>query len=92
MFSIGHIREIWRLATAFQAMLLLLLSRARACCRLWRPRGEQTKTEAPNEDLSVQFTPAYEAVVLNNTQHAHPQYSIDCSPTEHLSEGTRNAP
>jgi hypothetical protein len=26
------------------------------------------------------------------TQHAHPQYSIDCSSTEHLSEGTRKAP
>jgi hypothetical protein len=26
------------------------------------------------------------------TQHAHPQYSIDCSSIEHLSEGTRNAP
>jgi hypothetical protein len=23
---------------------------------------------------------------------AHPQYSIDCCPTEHLSEGTSNAP
>jgi hypothetical protein len=26
------------------------------------------------------------------TQHAHPQYSIDCSSIERLSEGTRNAP
>jgi hypothetical protein len=26
------------------------------------------------------------------TQHTHPQYSIDCSSIEHLSEGTRNAP
>jgi hypothetical protein len=26
------------------------------------------------------------------TQHAHPQFSIDCSSIEHLSEGTRNAP
>jgi hypothetical protein len=26
------------------------------------------------------------------TQHVHPQYSIDCSSIEHLSEGTRNAP
>jgi hypothetical protein len=25
-------------------------------------------------------------------RHAHPQYSIDCSSIEHLSEGTRNAP
>jgi hypothetical protein len=25
------------------------------------------------------------------TQHAHPQYSIDCFSIEHLSEGTRNA-
>jgi hypothetical protein len=26
------------------------------------------------------------------TQYAHPQYSIDCSSIEHLSEDTRNAP
>jgi hypothetical protein len=26
------------------------------------------------------------------TPHAYPQYSIDCSLIEHLSEGTRNAP
>jgi hypothetical protein len=26
------------------------------------------------------------------TQHAHPQYSVDCSSIEHLSEGTRNVP
>jgi hypothetical protein len=26
------------------------------------------------------------------TQHAHPQYSIDCSSIEHFSEVTRNAP
>jgi hypothetical protein len=26
------------------------------------------------------------------TQHAHPQYSIDSSSIEHLSQGTRNAP
>jgi hypothetical protein len=26
------------------------------------------------------------------TQHAHSQYSIDCSSIKHLSEGTRNAP
>jgi hypothetical protein len=26
------------------------------------------------------------------TQHAHPQYSIDWSSIQHLSEGTRNAP
>jgi hypothetical protein len=26
------------------------------------------------------------------TQHVHPQYSIDCSSIEYLSEGTRNAP
>jgi hypothetical protein len=26
------------------------------------------------------------------TQHTHPQYSIDCFSIEHLSEGTRNAP
>jgi hypothetical protein len=26
------------------------------------------------------------------TQHVHPQYSIYCSSTKHLSEGTRNAP
>jgi hypothetical protein len=26
------------------------------------------------------------------TQHAHPQYSIDCSSILHLSEGTRNSP
>jgi hypothetical protein len=25
-------------------------------------------------------------------QHAYPQYSTDCSPFEHLLEGTRNAP
>jgi hypothetical protein len=25
-------------------------------------------------------------------QHAHAQYSIDCSSIKHLSEGTRNAP
>jgi hypothetical protein len=29
---------------------------------------------------------------LHETQHAHPQYSIDCSSIEYLSEGTRNAP
>jgi hypothetical protein len=28
----------------------------------------------------------------HKTQHANPQYSIDCSSIEHLSEGTRNAP
>jgi hypothetical protein len=28
----------------------------------------------------------------HQTQHAHPQYSIDCSSIEHLSQGTRNAP
>jgi hypothetical protein len=26
------------------------------------------------------------------TQHAHPQYFIDCSSLEHLSEDTWNAP
>jgi hypothetical protein len=26
------------------------------------------------------------------TQHAHPQYYIDCASIEHLSEGARNAP
>jgi hypothetical protein len=26
------------------------------------------------------------------SQHAHPQYPIDCFSIEHLSEGTRNAP
>ena len=30
--------------------------------------------------------------VVRSSQHAHPQYSIDCSSIEHLSEGTRNAP
>jgi hypothetical protein len=29
---------------------------------------------------------------LDQTQHAYPQYSIDCSSVEHLSEDTRNAP
>jgi hypothetical protein len=29
---------------------------------------------------------------LHWTQHIHPQYSIDCTSIEHLSEGTRNAP
>jgi hypothetical protein len=27
----------------------------------------------------------------HETKHAHPQYSIDCSSIEYLSEGTRNA-
>jgi hypothetical protein len=26
------------------------------------------------------------------TQHAHPQYSIDCSSIEHILEDTRNPP
>jgi hypothetical protein len=28
----------------------------------------------------------------HQTQHTHPQYSIDCSSIEHISEGTRNDP
>jgi hypothetical protein len=28
----------------------------------------------------------------DKAQHAHPEYSIDCSSIEHLSEGTMNAP
>jgi hypothetical protein len=31
-------------------------------------------------------------VVCMRTQYAHPQYSIDCSSIEYLSEGTRNSP
>jgi hypothetical protein len=27
-----------------------------------------------------------------DTQHAHPQYSIDCSSIQHLSKGTKNTP
>jgi hypothetical protein len=30
--------------------------------------------------------------VAISDRHAHPQYSIDCSSIEHLSEGTSNAP
>jgi hypothetical protein len=31
-------------------------------------------------------------VIWNRHAHAHPQYPIDCSSIEQLSEGTRNAP
>jgi hypothetical protein len=27
-----------------------------------------------------------------DTEHTHPQYSIDCSSIEHLSEGTKKLP
>jgi hypothetical protein len=36
--------------------------------------------------------PINTAVIHSVPQHALPQYSIDCSSIEHLSEGTRDAP
>jgi hypothetical protein len=38
------------------------------------------------------FLEPSERCSIEKTQHAHPQYSIDCVSIEHLSEGTRNAP
>jgi hypothetical protein len=40
----------------------------------------------------LQPTPTNTATQDTHIQHAHPQYSFDCSSIEHLSEGTRNAP
>jgi hypothetical protein len=58
-------------------------------CSLTLPTDSASIDGSSLADVGIEYCGLACCVV---TQHVHPQYSIDCSSIEHLSEGNRNAP